>query len=231
MPALPLKSSNINLEHYQKDAPLNTHQRSRYSFIKRLLSQIPKIGKGLDYGCGLGDITHHMSSYFESIIGVDVTPQRVEWANAHYAPLQFHVCDPKTLDFPDGSFDTVLSSVVINWADDPESYLQNIRKVLVIGGHLVILVRGTDVIRTCLRSLRGGVNKSSSGFKNISPELMTKMLSADFKVIAIDCLYESFSEIPHTPQNLIVEFLKLPFKLFNVPRHAEYYGILAQKVS
>ena len=78
MPGLPLDAWNISLTDFRKDAPINTHQKIRYDLIDKLLSQIPKRGKGLDYGCGLGDQVYHFSRKFESIIGVDVTPERVK---------------------------------------------------------------------------------------------------------------------------------------------------------
>jgi ubiquinone/menaquinone biosynthesis C-methylase UbiE len=232
MPAFPLKGSNIDLSDFHKDATPNIHQQARYDLIQRLLDQIPKGGRGLDYGCGMGDVTHTMSGHFDFIIGVDVTPQRVEWANIHYAPLQFQVCDSRTLAFPDASFDAVISSVVINWADSPVSYLENIHKVLVTGGHLLILVRGTGAIRNALRLLIGKKRLPPvAGFKNIGLEQLSSMMGAKFKIIDTDCLYEEEEAVPLTLPKIIFKIAQLPFKLFKSRAYADYYGVLAQKTS
>jgi ubiquinone/menaquinone biosynthesis C-methylase UbiE len=230
MPALPLTGPNVDLDDFHKDATPNIHQQARYNLIKRLLTKVPKHGKALDYGCGMGDVTHTVSGHFDSIVGVDVTPDRIQWANKHYAPLQFEVCDSATLAFPDASFDTVLSSVVINWTDSPVLYLANIRRVLVKGGNLLIVLKGTMPIRTWVRSKLSSELKPRAGMTPISPTQFSGMLGSDFKIIATDCFYEPV-EAPLTIKKMVFEVIQVPFKLFRSRNHAAYFAVLAKKVN
>ena len=96
----------------------------------------------LDYGCGSGYGTHHMSAYCDSIVGVDIAADAIEYARAHYRAdnLSYRCIEPadsSPLPFDDASFDTVLSFQVIEHLEDVAPYLSEIRRVLTPGGIFV----------------------------------------------------------------------------------------------
>lgn len=93
----------------------------------------------LDYGCGSGYGTHHLSTSCASIVGVDISGDAIAYAQEHYRAgnLTYKRIEPAeqaALPFPDASFDTVLSFQVIEHISDIDPYLSEIRRVLKSGG-------------------------------------------------------------------------------------------------
>lgn len=96
----------------------------------------------LDYGCGSGYGTHRMAAGCESIAGVDIAADAIEYARTHYQAgnlsyLHIEPADRSPLPFDSGSFDTVLSFQVIEHIPDTGPYLSEIRRVLKPGGVFV----------------------------------------------------------------------------------------------
>jgi ubiquinone/menaquinone biosynthesis C-methylase UbiE len=139
--------------HFRKDAPQNPHQRRRHRAVLALLDGLP--GRVLDYGCGYGDLTHAISRTNSDVVGVDVAPDRIEFARSEYAPLRFEVCPEQGLDFPAASFDIVASIVVLPFVPDPDVYLADVRRVLRPGGHLIIATKTWPLLRRIWRRVRG----------------------------------------------------------------------------
>ena len=92
--------------------------------------------KTLDVGCGIGD----MLKFRSNTIGVDVNPFNVEICIDR--GLQAQVMDVDLLPFTEGSFDSVLLDNVLEHIEFPDVLLQEIHRVLVDGGQLIIGVPG-----------------------------------------------------------------------------------------
>jgi SAM-dependent methyltransferase len=77
----------------------------------------PEGGRALDFGCGVGRLTRALSTRFDEVTGVDVSPEMVRRATEYHAQeercrfLCNQADDLKV--FPDGSFDLVFSSIVL----------------------------------------------------------------------------------------------------------------------
>jgi len=220
----------ISLEDYTKAASQNAHQKRRLELIERLLNKVENPGRGLDYGCGLGDLTYRVSPRFDNIVGVDISPERVEWANNEFAPIKFSACKEGILDFPDNSFDLVLSSVVINWVPDPVSYLTEINRALDTNGKLILLVKSMGKMRKILKGLKGQstLPRENSGDLYID-DMISYLEKANFEICNVDCYYEPPQDIHRNLKNLVMEALILPMRFLKIPAYAHYYGILAQK--
>jgi ubiquinone/menaquinone biosynthesis C-methylase UbiE len=193
---------------------------------------VPNPGACLDYGCGLGDITYHLSKTCSQITGVDVTPDRVEWATNEYHPIPFAVCDSTSLSFPDQSFDMVSSIVVLNWAENQIGYVQNCHRVLKPGGHLLIVVKNVDPIRDFFRALIGkpSYRAKKTPISDISPAEMRNMLiSTGFDVVAEDCYYDPFKDTIKNFGDIILEITKLPMRLLSRNHNANYIGFVAKR--
>jgi ubiquinone/menaquinone biosynthesis C-methylase UbiE len=231
MPGLPLDAWNIKLADFKKGAVVNAHQKKRYKLVEELLDRIPARGRGLDYGCGLGDQAYYFSDKFDSIIGVDVTPERVAWANKEFAPIEFQVCAPDSLAFGDHSFDTVLSSVVINWVEDTDQYLMNMHRVLVPGGHMVLLVKSPDALRDALRGLIGkpAADASGKGTKLFLDTMKTTLTNMGFTIVDVGFFYDPVGDVLTHTKNVVLEILRLPMRVMGMPKYAHYYGIVVQK--
>jgi SAM-dependent methyltransferase len=100
----------------------------------------PKNGHVLDLGCGIGRMASRLTNRFERIVGVDVSPEMIEQANARYGALEnveFIANSGADLGpLTDGSFDLVYSYSVLPHlpVDVVESYFAEVNRVLKPGG-------------------------------------------------------------------------------------------------
>lgn len=108
-----------------------------YPYRRRLLhpryrSKLP--GRGLEIGCGLGEFLATCPR-FE---GIDVDPDIV--AACHERGLNALTAGAYELPFPPCSFDSVLLDNVFEHLDRPADCLVQIKKILIPGGRLLIVV-------------------------------------------------------------------------------------------
>lgn len=116
-----------------------------------LLAQAEALGIGqnrdaaLDFGCGVGRLTGGLSRHFASVTGVDVAPSMVDAARQLLVDrpnCEFTVNHFNDLRFiPDGSFDFVLSLLVLQHLDSThavQSFLREFVRVLRPGGAIVV---------------------------------------------------------------------------------------------
>ena len=140
--------------HFRRGAPQDAHQKRRHDAVLALLRELPA-GRVLDYGFGWGDIAWEAAKTHPDIQAVDVEQRRVDFARQQYAPIPFDRCRPDGLDFPDASFDIVLSIVVLPFVPDDEAYLADIRRVLRPGGHLVVATKTSPFLSRMWRRISG----------------------------------------------------------------------------
>ena len=114
---------------------LNEHM-ARYNFAARLTR-----GKRvLDAGCGAGYGSAELAQSAERVTGVDIAPEAVEFARAHYERpnLTFEQASCTELPFDDGSFDLVVAFEVIEHLEDWKGFLREVRRVLAPAGQLIV---------------------------------------------------------------------------------------------
>jgi SAM-dependent methyltransferase len=102
----------------------------------------------LDIACGSGFGSKILSALGETV-GVDIDPESIEYAKAHYKNkngrvkfLTGNADDPAFLDSL-GRYDAVVSSATIEHLDDPISFLSWIKKTLKPGGSCVLAFPST----------------------------------------------------------------------------------------
>jgi ubiquinone/menaquinone biosynthesis C-methylase UbiE len=218
----------LDCRFYKRGAVLDPHQANRLKMVRRLLSGCQ--GRALDYGCGYGDIAHAVSGQFSEIIGVDLSRERVEWARREFSPISFHVCQPNSLEFVDGTFQTVISIVVINWVDDPDLYLREIHRVLAPGGKLVLAAAAPDRLRNLIRASLGR-HPAEQGLRNESIQQMNMRLQRHgFQIEAVDCFYDPFRESLGSLKTFVSGMVLMPMRIWSFPALAPYYGMRAVKV-
>lgn len=107
---------------------------------------VPRNGRCLDFGCGVGRVSQALSTYFDVVDGVDIAQSMVDAAeqfNQHGHRCRFHVnaTDDLTL-FADATFDFVYSNIVLQHmeADLAERYIAEFLRVLAPGGMAVFQV-------------------------------------------------------------------------------------------
>jgi SAM-dependent methyltransferase len=100
--------------------------------------------KTLDLGCGEGVFTRELSRRGVPVTGLDIDPGAVESARSNMKRLGFEypvICaNAESIPFPDGSFEQVISTDVLEHVDHPEQALQQAARALGPGGRLIVTV-------------------------------------------------------------------------------------------
>lgn len=95
----------------------------------------------LDYGCGNGYGSFHLSQISDNIAAVDINKEIIEKCKQNYQAdnLWFQVVEPeKKTAFKDASFDVVVSFQVLEHVHDVPGYLKELKRVLKDDGVLII---------------------------------------------------------------------------------------------
>ena len=93
---------------------------------------LPPRADVLDVGCGTGFIAHHLQGMLgTNVVGLDVGPRPA--ARINYLPY-----DGRRFPVRDQSFDAVLLCYVLHHAQDPRLVLNEVTRVLRVGGVAII---------------------------------------------------------------------------------------------
>ncbi|WP_138004432.1 class I SAM-dependent methyltransferase [Halalkalirubrum salinum] len=99
-------------------------------------------GRVLDVACGTGRNFGYLSSASE-VIGIDISNETLAHARGELDRLELdgtvQQMDAQALDFPDDSFDTVISSFSTCTFPDPISALHEMERVCTPGGEILLL--------------------------------------------------------------------------------------------
>jgi ubiquinone/menaquinone biosynthesis C-methylase UbiE len=125
----------------------------RYKSILIEQANIQPGHRVLDLGCGTGTlaIMAKQAQPSAEVTGVDADPDMLKVAKYKAAqlriPVKFEVGFTENLPYPDGSFDRVLSSIMIHHLKTPDKKLtaQEVYRVLKPGGQLHIIDFGKPV--------------------------------------------------------------------------------------
>jgi SAM-dependent methyltransferase len=109
----------------------------RYAFALDLA----KGRRVLDAACGEGYGSHLLASVATSVHGVDISAQAIGHARARYGDarnIEFCIGDAAALDFPDRSFDVVVSFETLEHLDAQKELVAGFARVLADDGVLLI---------------------------------------------------------------------------------------------
>jgi SAM-dependent methyltransferase len=100
-------------------------------------------GKLLEIGCGMGFASLEFIRRGCHVTATDLTPAAVELTRRHYELLNVTADDVRienalNLSFPDETFDAVWANGVLHHTGDTQRAIQEVRRVLKIGGRAII---------------------------------------------------------------------------------------------
>ncbi len=105
--------------------------------VSSLLERVPR-GKALEIGCGTGHWTVFFQNKGFDVIGIDISEQMIAVAREKYPQLNCQVADAENLaQFPDASFDAVFAITVLEFVDNPEKVIKQVKRILKPKGYFL----------------------------------------------------------------------------------------------
>ncbi|MBX3718729.1 MAG: class I SAM-dependent methyltransferase [Parachlamydiales bacterium] len=129
--------------HYAKNSGWQFHMAAKaLGYIK-----VPTNAKMLDIGCGDGRFTKHLAELIPDgkVLGLDLSVSMLAAAQANEAPnLSFVLGDVTNLPF-NNQFDRIVAFNSMHWVSEISTGLEQIKRALVPGGQVLILVAPVQV--------------------------------------------------------------------------------------
>jgi SAM-dependent methyltransferase len=94
----------------------------------------------VDLGCAAGALTHYLSGFGATVVGVDSEARAIAKAQSLFPGLQFRQADVADLPFREASFDKAVAGDLVEHLDDAtfRAMLGELQRVLIPGGTLAI---------------------------------------------------------------------------------------------
>ena len=113
-----------------------------------ILGYLPKQGKNVDVGCGLGRYVRYLADRGYDIEGIEYNEETVRFVNQVAPDLNVSQGDALHLPYAEGTLDGILSlGVVEHFPAGCEEPLRELHRVLKPGGVMVITVPSFNIIR------------------------------------------------------------------------------------
>ena len=106
----------------------------KYWLYPRLCRRLK--GRTLDIGCGIGD----MLAFRPHTVGVDINRHAVDFCSER--GFEAHLMELDVLPFRDSSFESALLDNVLEHIPEPDSLLEEVYRILLPGGRLLVGVPG-----------------------------------------------------------------------------------------
>ena len=187
----------------------------RRHLVRRLIQRLSgstSYRRILDAGCGTGGTLDAVADLGEAW-GVDISPDALDFCRGR-GHTNLKLCSADALDFPDASFDVVLSCDVLEHLDDDGKALREIRRVLRPGGYGIITVPAHKWLWSDHDIALEHRRRYSSG------ELRGKLKAANFRIVrfsyAVSMMFPAligfrvYRRITPAGRKPQTEFLKVP---------------------
>jgi len=115
----------------------------------------------LEVGANIGEHLKFVAEDFKSYVLTDIRQTKFSGGGSD-SRIKFILADVESLPFPDKSFDRVISTCVLHHLNDPAKGLEEMRRVVRVGGRITVLLpndpgfmyrilRGITTLRTAKR--------------------------------------------------------------------------------
>jgi SAM-dependent methyltransferase len=171
--------------HFLKTGYWHTHERVNPDFpdanfvnhfkVYKFTAQFVQGKRVLDVGSGTGYGSDYLARFASSVIGIDYSESAIRVSKARYSRPEFRVMDAHKLEFPDSSFDFIISTENFEHLSGQAAHLRELGRVLAPGGMALIATPNPEV--------SGGPNKFH--FKENSYEELRELLGPVFGKVEI----------------------------------------------
>lgn len=144
----------------------------------------------LDVGCGSGYGTALLATVARSVVGIDISPTALRWARERYKGVQYLQMDVHKLEFPDASFDFIVSSENFEHLADQQAHASELARVLRTDGLCIVFSPNPE--------MSFAFRKNPFHTKENSYEELSDLFSRNFSDVTI--LENSLA--PTTPQGM-----------------------------
>ena len=121
----------VEVAYQEKEKPFGEYPLQLAAYLMKRY-HLKKGMSVLDNGCGRGEFLHAFSSFGMKAVGTDVSN--------YCKDVKVVDLNKGCLPFPDNYFDVVFSKSVIEHITDTEHYMDEMRRVLKMGGILILMV-------------------------------------------------------------------------------------------
>jgi O-antigen biosynthesis protein len=115
-------------ERVNPDVPDSNFQN--HFKVYRFLRQFAIHKDVIDVGCGTGYGTAHLAEVARGIIGIDISESAIKWARKRYPGVQYLCMDAQHLQFPDRSFDLIVSTENFEHLANQRSNVKGLARIL-----------------------------------------------------------------------------------------------------
>jgi len=120
---------------------LEHRNESEFIAIVEALTSHSAPGNTLDYGCGVGTMSMMLAKHGYTVTGVDISEQFISSSKRKYGKspsVAFEVIDGVPLRFPDASFESIVTSSVLEHCTAVDAILLEFKRLLRPNGIVVI---------------------------------------------------------------------------------------------
>lgn len=135
-----ITSNNFYTKKYTEQKWLQQRKEDAQTLLNKIagLELFQPNSKVLDAGCGSGNLANEVSKRYGSMVyGIDLNEVAVQKAKELGIEVKVGDLD-QTWPYADSSFDVVTAAEIIEHVINPDHFLNEARRVLKKGGHLVI---------------------------------------------------------------------------------------------
>ncbi len=106
-----------------------------------LVKMLPKTAQRvLDFGCGPGEFTAELATYFETVDGCDYSEEMIALARAAYPKSKFFVWNSSLNELPATPYDAIFSKLTLQFVDDLSELANSLKPLLKDGGRFAFSV-------------------------------------------------------------------------------------------
>jgi ubiquinone/menaquinone biosynthesis C-methylase UbiE len=190
-------------------AALHPHAASTnaYDDVARLLERVPRGGKALEIGCGMGKFSATIAEHFDELVGIDISSVGVEIAKKKQTE-NFPELDKKvsyltanadeSFPFKDAEFDVVIMIAVLEHVIDVFHVMDEIKRVSKSGATLILTVPNAAYLKNVRDLVLGRVPLTGTHTREIRQWRTLGWDGAHFHQFTKSALNELFGDTGFT---------------------------------